>query len=1023
MASQATASQQSAFQLSTFRPARRCLVFRSEHGSIVFVPACRLTRPKTVKGSCVAGRVSARAYAAAGALILCLLIGAIEDGRCAQGQDPALAATTGMGYKLPEAVAIRKPSGLDTQVADITPIEPKRSFERGDREITLAQLAPAPQSGAGDGKMPQASQSVPDRERQQALEREQEWGRVEALARARVSKVRAEFDAARSSGEAVPIKQPRALTVEVLTHELSTLQSEIEAARAVSREAIQASEAGLKQTQALEQERQRADDLARELASVRGEFEAARAPAAARSEAAQAAAAMTEQELKHQRDKADALERDLASTRAEMDAARIAGLEAKQTIVGVSAQKQAVERELEQQQKTAERLALDFASARAEIDAARIGGSEAKRAFAEASAQKQAVERELEKQQNTAERLAFDLASARAEIDATRIAAWEAKQAIAEAAELKHVVERELEQQKSTAERLARDLASLRTEHEAAQTAASEAAGAAAAMVEEKRALEQKLEQQRDKAAILARDLASVRAEFDSARLAGSEAAQAAAAGAEQNQALERELKQQQDRAGAASEQKIALASERDRADVLARELALLRTELDKGHGAGQEAARSIEAVKVEHEQVLKRERDRAEMLTRELASARMQADERSTRLAAAYAEVLQVTETSRVGASEQKTALAAERDRADALARELASVRDQLVSHVRSDAANAAMVEVEQRQASEKELKQQRDRAEALARELALLRAELDNAHEVAQEAARRVEAARIEHEQALKKERDRAETPARELASARMQADERSTRLAAAYAEVLKVTDASRASAWEQKIALTAERDRADAVARELVSVRDQLDAGNRQLAALKAFRVPAAVDGLPEWVATSSSVTTEGTFHHPQQASMQAPAVYQEPSSTPEAKPLAAQSAAYEREPVLESNAAAVSVPSTPARTLPRPLVDEQRLLARAIALLREADISGARPVLEHAARRGSARAAFMLAETYDDRVLLSWRVRGIAGDITKARELYELAQSGGIEDAKERIKKLQQLSVRSSPTQGR
>ena len=43
--------------------------------------------------------------------------------------------------------------------------------------------------------------------------------------------------------------------------------------------------------------------------------------------------------------------------------------------------------------------------------------------------------------------------------------------------------------------------------------------------------------------------------------------------------------------------------------------------------------------------------------------------------------------------------------------------------------------------------------------------------------------------------------------------------------------------------------------------------------------------------------------------------------------------------------------------------------------------------------------------------------------ISGDITKARELYELAQSGGIEDAKERIKKLQQQLVRRSPTQGR
>jgi TPR repeat protein len=83
-----------------------------------------------------------------------------------------------------------------------------------------------------------------------------------------------------------------------------------------------------------------------------------------------------------------------------------------------------------------------------------------------------------------------------------------------------------------------------------------------------------------------------------------------------------------------------------------------------------------------------------------------------------------------------------------------------------------------------------------------------------------------------------------------------------------------------------------------------------------------------------------------------------------------------------------------------------------------LLRQADISGARPLLEHALERGSARAAFMLAETYDVRVLQSWRARGISGDPTKARELYERAQAGGIEDARERIEILKQRSVRSS-----
>jgi hypothetical protein len=59
-----------------------------------------------------------------------------------------------------------------------------------------------------------------------------------------------------------------------------------------------------------------------------------------------------------------------------------------------------------------------------------------------------------------------------------------------------------------------------------------------------------------------------------------------------------------------------------------------------------------------------------------------------------------------------------------------------------------------------------------------------------------------------------------------------------------------------------------------------------------------------------------------------------------------------------------------------------VDEQRLPAPANALLREADISGPRPLLEHPFGLGRARAAFMLAETYDARVLQSWRARGIS-----------------------------------------
>jgi len=698
----AVASQQlePAIQLTTAVWAARRGPFRRADASIVLGPACRLTRYKTVEGLRVAGRVSARAYAAAGACILFLFMGTIEGGRCGESQAPAFTATTGMGYKLPEPNVIRGRSGLVTQVAEITAIELKPVFERAHGEIgnLVAQLAPVPQSDAGYGKTAQPSQSVPDMERQQALEREREWGKADALTRALTSKVRAELDAVRSTAEAAEIKQRRALSADMLARELSTLQSELETARAISREAVQAGEAGIKQTQALERERDRADNLARELASVRPELEATRAVAAAGPEAAQAAAATAEQELKQQRDKAEALGRELTSLRTELDAGRIAG---------------------------------------------------------------------------------------------------------------------------------------------------AEAAQAAEAEIKQKQALEQERNQERDRADALARELASLRADLDKARIAGAEVAQAAEAEVKQKQALEQERNQ--------------------------------------------------------------------------------------------------------------------ERDRADALVHELTSVGADL------DMARAA--------------------------------------------AAQTAQAAKIEQEQALGKERDKTETLARELAAARKEADARSARLAATYAEILQMTERNRAIAAGQKLALASERDRADALARKLTSARDELEAGKRQIAALTALRAlpsrESAVDRSQERTAGFSSSTIEAKGRSPEQTSGKAVTSTSGLSSAsrPEA-PSATREAASDVVPKV-----AMGTEQSKSASAPHPsLVDEQRLLARANALLGQANISGARSLLQHALERGSARAAFMLAETYDARILQSWRASGISGDRTKARELYERAQAGGIEDAKERIETL-------------
>jgi hypothetical protein len=63
-----------------------------------------------------------------------------------------------------------------------------------------------------------------------------------------------------------------------------------------------------------------------------------------------------------------------------------------------------------------------------------------------------------------------------------------------------------------------------------------------------------------------------------------------------------------------------------------------------------------------------------------------------------------------------------------------------------------------------------------------------------------------------------------------------------------------------------------------------------------------------------------------------------------------------------------------------------------------------------VLAVANDAGNARAAFMLAETYDPQVLAARKVLGTSSDIRKARELYAKAYAGGIEEAMARFNAL-------------
>jgi TPR repeat protein len=95
--------------------------------------------------------------------------------------------------------------------------------------------------------------------------------------------------------------------------------------------------------------------------------------------------------------------------------------------------------------------------------------------------------------------------------------------------------------------------------------------------------------------------------------------------------------------------------------------------------------------------------------------------------------------------------------------------------------------------------------------------------------------------------------------------------------------------------------------------------------------------------------------------------------------------------------------ISVKAEPAKT-------DDRLVSRGEELLRKGDVSGARLVLERALANGHARAAFLLAETFDPNMLSKLGALGLKGDAAKARELYTQAQTLGMVQARERLEAL-------------
>ena len=102
---------------------------------------------------------------------------------------------------------------------------------------------------------------------------------------------------------------------------------------------------------------------------------------------------------------------------------------------------------------------------------------------------------------------------------------------------------------------------------------------------------------------------------------------------------------------------------------------------------------------------------------------------------------------------------------------------------------------------------------------------------------------------------------------------------------------------------------------------------------------------------------------------------------------------------------------SEPGRPQSPRAMSSAEEAKLIARAESLIKQFDFANARLFLANALEKGSARAAFMMAETYDWQILRSLQAYGVRGDAQKAREFYQLAADAGIEKARERVEALQ------------
>ena len=214
------------------------------------------------------------------------------------------------------------------------------------------------------------------------------------------------------------------------------------------------------------------------------------------------------------------------------------------------------------------------------------------------------------------------------------------------------------------------------------------------------------------------------------------------------------------------------------------------------------------------------------------------------------------------------------------------------------------------------------------------------------------------------------------------------------------------------------------ADAKHKELKRALDESEARAEALARELAFFRSSTVKPSNENVVAQNGASSTGKLNRPSQETNATSGItgvepniqsLDEPTAgTPTFSNMrSAMTSAAPENPVVEP----LRPPALPRQIQPTSAIspaDEARLIARAVSLIKRYDFSGARLFLEHALQQGSAPAAFMMAETYDWRMLRAIKAYRVRGDTEKAREFYGLAAVAGIEQARERLEALKSSS---------